>query len=56
MGFETENISYEQLLELVNKLSVEDKQKLMHDAAAKEVETAIMEDFKKYEATFKALA
>jgi DNA polymerase sigma len=56
MGFENEHISYEELLELVNQLSLEDKQKLIRDITISEVEKAILEDFKKYEETFRALA
>lgn len=60
MGFEKEHITYEQLVELVKMLSNEQKQKLVNDAIITGVddaiEKAILEDFKKYEETFKALA
>lgn len=55
MGFESENISYEQLLELISQLSIEDKKRLIQDLTSKRIEEAILEDFKKYEATFRAL-
>jgi hypothetical protein len=61
MGFETEHISYEQLLELVNKLSVEDKLRLKKEAFSDDLNAleidAIMDNYhKRYEQTYKDLA
>lgn len=61
MGFEKEDISYEQLLKLINQLSTEDKLRLKKDAFPEELNALeidrIMDDYhKKYEKTYKDLA
>lgn len=61
MGFETENISYEQLLELVNQLSVEDKLRLKSEVFSDDLNAAeinaIMDEYhKKFNQTYKDLA
>ena len=61
MGFESENISYEQLLELINQLSVEDKLRLKKEAFpddlnALEIDKIIDSYHNKYEKTYKDLA
>lgn len=61
MAFESENISYDQLLELINKLSLEDKLRLKKDAFSDDLNALeidkIMDSYhKKYEKTYKDLA
>jgi hypothetical protein len=61
MGFENEHISYEQLLELVNQLSLEDKLRLKKEIFPDDINEAeinsIMDAYhKKFEQTYKDLA